>query len=128
MLSHQINPMIPFDTPKGPGFAFWRTDYGQEHDTLYSIIITATGEVWDFPQSKIRGRQNISMGRVLAEPAMVRREVQSETSTNLLSELNRNHAAAMANTKASVHSSQSDNMLQEVLTRATNPAYAKATT
>jgi hypothetical protein len=65
--SQQIDPMIPFDTPKGRGFAFWRTDYGQEHDTLYSIIISKTGEVWDIPQPQVRGVKNISMGRDLKD-------------------------------------------------------------
>jgi hypothetical protein len=34
-----------------------------EHDTLWKVIITSTGEVWDLPQSQIRGVKNISMGR-----------------------------------------------------------------
>jgi hypothetical protein len=59
----QLDPMLPLDTPKGSGFAFWRTDYSQEHDTLYSVIITATREIWDFPQPLVRGVKNISMGR-----------------------------------------------------------------
>jgi hypothetical protein len=59
----QLNPMLPLDTPHGEGFAFWRTDYSQEHDTLYSVIITATREIWDVPQPLCRGVKNISMGR-----------------------------------------------------------------
>ena len=59
----QLDPMLPLDTPTGEGFAFWRTDYSQEHDTLYSVIITSTREVWDFPQPLVRGVKNISMGR-----------------------------------------------------------------
>lgn len=60
----QLDPMLPLDTPKGEGFAFWRTDYSQEHDVLYSVIITATREIWDFPQPLVRGVKNISMGRL----------------------------------------------------------------
>ena len=26
----RLDPMLPLDTPKGEGFAFWRTDYGHE--------------------------------------------------------------------------------------------------
>lgn len=59
----QLNPMIPLDTPKGEGFAFWRTDYSQEHDTLYTVIITSTREIWEFPTPQVRGVKNISMGR-----------------------------------------------------------------
>jgi hypothetical protein len=59
----QLHPMLPVDTCKGAGFAFVLIDYGQEHDTLYKTIITATGEIWDLPQSQVRGVKNISMGR-----------------------------------------------------------------
>lgn len=59
----QLNPMIPFDTPKGPGWAFLLIDYSQDHDTLYKIAITETREVWDFRQSEVRAVENITMGR-----------------------------------------------------------------
>lgn len=59
----QLEPMLPVDTPKGPGFAFALIDYGQEFDTLYKVMITATREVWDVPQPQIRAVRNISMGR-----------------------------------------------------------------
>lgn len=67
----QLDPMIPFDTPKGEGFAFWRDGISQEHDTLYTVIITATREVWDFRQSEVRGVKNITMGRT-SEPTPFR--------------------------------------------------------
>lgn len=60
----QLEPMLPVMTPKGKGFAFVLIDYGQEFDTLFKTIISATGEVWDIPQSQIRGVVNISMGRI----------------------------------------------------------------
>lgn len=60
----QLVPPIPVDTPKGPAFCVALIDYGQEHDTLWKCIITATREVWDVPQPEVRGAKNISMGRV----------------------------------------------------------------
>jgi len=63
----QLNPPIPvFVVGKGAGFAVGWIDYSQEHDTLWKVIITATGEVWDVRQSQIRGELNISLGRVAA--------------------------------------------------------------
>lgn len=75
----QLNPMIPLDTPKGEGFAFWRTDYSQEHDTLYTVIITATREIWEFPTPQVRGVKNISMGRT-KEPTAFAKETLAEWS------------------------------------------------
>lgn len=69
----QLNPMIPLDTPKGEGFAFWRTDYSQEHDTLYTVIITSTREIWEFPTPQVRGVKNFSMGRT-KEPTRFERD------------------------------------------------------
>ena len=60
----QLNPMLPLDTPKGLGWAFALIDYSQDHDTLFKVIITETREIWDFPQSQVRGVKNISFGRV----------------------------------------------------------------
>ncbi len=60
----QLDPMLPVRTVKGDGFAFALIDYGQEADTLYKVIITETSEIWDLPQSQVRGAKNISMGRV----------------------------------------------------------------
>lgn len=60
----QLNPPIPCETPMGSAFCIAFIDYGQEHDTLWKCIITATGEVWDVPQPQVRGVKNISMGRL----------------------------------------------------------------
>ena len=63
----QLDPYIPVDTPRGPGFCIAWIDYSEDHDTLWKVIITATREVWDVPQPLVRGVKNITMGRV-AEP------------------------------------------------------------
>jgi hypothetical protein len=61
----QLNPPWPIETAKGAGYAMALIDYSQEHDTLFKVCITATGEFWDLPQSQVRGVRNISMGRTL---------------------------------------------------------------
>lgn len=57
--------MIPLDTPKGTGWAFAMIDYSQDHDTIFKVVITETGEIWDIPQPQVRGIKNITMGRLV---------------------------------------------------------------
>lgn len=65
----QLNPTIPLDTPKGPGFAHALIDYGQEHDLIWVVFINETGECWSFRNPEVRLQTNITMGRVASEPA-----------------------------------------------------------
>ncbi len=51
------------DTPKGHGVIWLVTDYGHETDTIYTVIITATGEFWQFTHRDIRAKSNITFGR-----------------------------------------------------------------
>jgi hypothetical protein len=64
----QLNPPIPLDTPKGPGFAYVLQDLGPEHDDHWKVLITATGEWWDFSNRDVRGSKNISYGRLDPTP------------------------------------------------------------
>ncbi len=59
----QLNPPIPVFTTQGSGQCVAWIDYSQDHNTLWKVILDGTGEVWDFPQSQIRGVENFSMGR-----------------------------------------------------------------
>ena len=59
----QLNPQIPLSTPKGNGWAFLVIDYSQEHDLLFVVADDATGEIWTWPNSQVRVRKNISLGR-----------------------------------------------------------------
>jgi hypothetical protein len=40
-------------TPKGDGVILFVTDYGHETDTIYTIVINQTGEMWQYTHSKI---------------------------------------------------------------------------
>ena len=50
-------------TPKGDGVVWLVTDYGHETDTIYTIIIDGTGELWQFTHKDIIVKPNITFGR-----------------------------------------------------------------
>jgi len=50
-------------TPKGDGIIWLVTEYGHETDTMYTIIINATGELWQFVHKDIRVKPNVTFRR-----------------------------------------------------------------
>ena len=63
----QLNPMLPvWNEDKGTGYAFAMIDYSQEHDILYCVAFDS-GEIWTFPNHKLRVQSNISMGRIYSK-------------------------------------------------------------
>jgi len=50
-------------TPKGEGVIFLVTEYGPETDTIYTIIINTTGELWQYTHRQIIVKSNITFGR-----------------------------------------------------------------
>ena len=50
-------------TPKGDGIILFVTDYGHETDTIYTIVINQTGEMWQFCHRDIKVKSNITFGR-----------------------------------------------------------------
>ena len=54
---------IDVTTPKGDGVIFLVTDYGHETDTIYTIIINATGELWQYRHKDIIVKPNITFKR-----------------------------------------------------------------
>jgi hypothetical protein len=59
----QLNPPIPMNTPKGEGFAHILIDYGPESDLYWTVLITATGEIWTYANRYVRASKNITLGR-----------------------------------------------------------------
>lgn len=59
----QLNPPLPMNTPKGEGFAHILIDYGPESDLYWTVLITATGEIWTFANRHVRASKNITLGR-----------------------------------------------------------------
>ena len=62
----QLDPYIPMSCPKGEGYAIGMIDYSQEHDLLWVIAITDTGEIWTYPNKYVRMLKNISMDRLVS--------------------------------------------------------------
>lgn len=58
----QLNPTIPFDTPKGKGFAHFVIDYGQEHNLLWVVFLNESGECWTFSNQLVRLDKNETLG------------------------------------------------------------------
>ena len=54
---------VDVKTPKGDGFIWLVTDYGHETDTIYTVIINSTREMWQFAHKDIRVKDNITFGR-----------------------------------------------------------------
>ena len=54
---------IDVSTPKGDGTIWLVTEYGHETDTIYTIIINATGELWQFVHRDIIVKPNITFRR-----------------------------------------------------------------
>jgi hypothetical protein len=60
---HEFTNRIEVITPKGDGIILYLIDYGHETDTIYTIIIDATGELWQFSHKDIIVKPNITFKR-----------------------------------------------------------------
>jgi hypothetical protein len=60
---HEFNNRIEVTTPKGDGVIIYLIDYGHETDTIYTIIINETGEIWQFTNRDIIVKPNITFRR-----------------------------------------------------------------
>lgn len=54
---------LDVSTPKGDGVVWLVTDYGHETDTIYTVILNETGELWQFTHKDIKAKLNITFGR-----------------------------------------------------------------
>jgi hypothetical protein len=54
---------IDVRTPKGDGVIWLVTDYGHETDTIYTVILNETGELWQFTHKDIIVKPNITFRR-----------------------------------------------------------------
>lgn len=54
---------IDVRTPKGDGIIWLVTDYGHETDTIYTVIINDTGELWQFTHKDLIIKPNITFRR-----------------------------------------------------------------
>src|SRR3954451_14150432 len=59
----QLNSSIPMMTPRGPGFAILCLDYSQEHDLIWCVALTESGEMWCLRNQDVRIDKNYTLGR-----------------------------------------------------------------
>ena len=69
----QLEPPLPLLTPKGPALAILALDYGVEHHMMWVCIQDGTGEIWTWPNPKVRGTSNPTMGRPTVQPPELER-------------------------------------------------------
>lgn len=50
-------------TPKGDGVVWLVMDYGHETDTVYTVIINESGELWQFTHRDLIVKPNITFRR-----------------------------------------------------------------
>lgn len=54
---------VEVKTPKGDGVIWLVTEYGHETDTIYTVVIDATGEMWQWRHKDLIVKNNITFGR-----------------------------------------------------------------
>lgn len=63
----QLNPSIPMrHIDKGSAEAIGVLDYGVEHHLLWVCILDSDGSIWSWPNTEVRGIENVSIGRKLS--------------------------------------------------------------
>ena len=60
---HEFINRVEVSTPKGDGILFFVIDYGHETDTIYTVIIDDTGEMWQWRHKDIIVKNNTTFGR-----------------------------------------------------------------
>ena len=63
IMIHEFTNRIEVITPKGDGIILYLIDYGHETDTIYTIIINSTGEMWQYTHKDIIVKPNITFKR-----------------------------------------------------------------
>jgi hypothetical protein len=59
----QLNPPLPLETTKGPGWAHIVIDYGPESALLWVVFMDADGACWTVPNFEVRMSFNWTLGR-----------------------------------------------------------------
>lgn len=63
MIIFEPSNRLEVTTPKGDGIIWYLIDYGHESDTIYTIIINSTGEMWQYTHKDIIVKPNITFKR-----------------------------------------------------------------
>jgi hypothetical protein len=57
----QLDPPLWLRTPIGVGLCHLVIDYGAEHDLMWVVGDDATGQIWTWPNPKVRLIANVSL-------------------------------------------------------------------
>ena len=63
MMILEVEQSIQVDTPKGRGRIWLVTEYGSEIEKVFTVILDATGEIWEFTNRDVVATSNVTMGR-----------------------------------------------------------------
>lgn len=63
MIIYEPNNRVEVTTPRGNGIIWLVTDYGHETDTIYTVILDESKEIWQFVHKDILVRNNFTFGR-----------------------------------------------------------------
>jgi|TARA_R110002012_G_scaffold264441_2_gene447777 hypothetical protein len=63
MIIYEPRQQLQVNTPKGKGRVYLITEYGTEIEKIFTVIIDATGEIWEFGNQDINATRNKTMGR-----------------------------------------------------------------
>lgn len=63
MIIFEPTNRMEVSTPKGNGVIWLITDYGHETDTVYTVIIDDTCELWQYTHKDLKVRKNLTFRR-----------------------------------------------------------------
>jgi hypothetical protein len=63
MIIYEPTNRVEVTTSKGNGIIWLVTDYGHETDTIYTVILDESKEIWQFVHKDILVRNNFTFGR-----------------------------------------------------------------
>jgi len=59
----ELKQHLEVETPKGRGRIWLVTEYGLEIEKVFTVILNANGEIWEFKNNDIRATRNRTIGR-----------------------------------------------------------------
>jgi hypothetical protein len=59
----QLDPPLWLETPKGVGLAHFVTWQSLEHSLMWTVFDEKTGQIWTWPNERVRAPKNISADR-----------------------------------------------------------------
>lgn len=63
MVIYETRNHLEVKTPKGPATVWLITEYGSETEKVFTCIVKASGEIWEFTNRDIRVVNNLTFGR-----------------------------------------------------------------